>query len=156
MDFRFPLLFALAATLVLSCKPDPTDGKGDTDVADTDVADTDAGDTDTADTDTVVVDTDVEDTDPEVCDSGTDTDIDACTDCVACAATQSCGAEYAACQADVECTALFACVLGCGRDESCYAACKSNHPDGQALVGPLQSCAVAACPNTCIPEPAPG
>jgi hypothetical protein len=70
-------------------------------------------------------------------------------ECQRCVAAQCCS-QASACAADPACKGLESCLLGCGSDYACRAACVlSNLTGSQADVPTLDTCVAASCESAC-------
>lgn len=82
-----------------------------------------------------------------------------CGECHACAETQACSAQWAACEAVETCFPLAECqeecVLGgqgeggAGDDRACLAQCHAEFGAGQDALAGLTSCFTGACGSAC-------
>jgi hypothetical protein len=74
--------------------------------------------------------------------------------CNACVAARCCGL-ITACENDVKCKPLQACVLECPTKPDaggCYQGCLATHPEGRALWDPIFDCWYHTPPEGCLVE----
>jgi hypothetical protein len=64
-----------------------------------------------------------------------------------------CADEFAACQADPQCSALMACLGGCA-DAACIQQCFTDYPGGPAFDALIYCQFCVGCPTICAAEAA--
>ena len=78
----------------------------------------------------------------------------ACNECL----FQQCSGNWAVCQNQTECFAIYTCAIACSGSQTCINACFCGHPDGQNAYVGLAACdsvySCGSCNTQCTPAAA--
>src|SRR5512140_672032 len=77
-----------------------------------------------------------------------------CNECL----FQQCAGNWAVCQNQSECAAIYSCAIACAGNQSCINACFCSHPAGQNAYVSLAACdsvySCGSCNGQCTPPAA--
>ncbi len=86
----------------------------------------------------------------EICDNGVDDDADTLIDCD----DSDCSSDPACAAADLTCSDVLTCALGCGTDPTCVGDCRaSGCASAQTSFDAVQTCMFSNCAGPCTSNP---